>query len=387
MLQAERGRERDAYWASRRYATGGAPCSIISNRSAECSDNGACRVSANVSTTIAQVAHRPICVCEDGFAGSRCGYAAFSRLRAGGAACNATNPCGGEGSSCTRMRCVCGRGWLGARCSFAGLSVIARGSGGAACNSSSDCSGEQTGNSCVKLNGMSSGRCKCGSGRVGARCAYAAFGDLLSGGGACNSSNDCAGRQLPLPLANLSTPNSSSLANRSTCVQGRCLCAAGWLGAHCKFSSSMLWAAAASRSRRERAHAQQLHLCLSVWRGGDVGSNAVGFSGARKEGGVASAASDESSGHLSEGAPIVFALCRRRANQHQQWDLLKAAATPPDKSTQLSTSGAARAQVQGITREQSGRGEESMQILMRSQGEIQGAGLCITATPLVDSTG
>jgi hypothetical protein len=141
----------------------------------------------------------PRCVCEEGFAGARCGYAAFAKLRSGGAACNVTNPCGGEGSSCVRERCVCGRGWLGARCSFAGFSVLSGKAGGAACNSSADCGGAQTGSSCLRspLNPSAMGRCVCGPGRVGARCAYAAFGMLEGGGGSCNVSSDCGGVNEP----------------------------------------------------------------------------------------------------------------------------------------------------------------------------------------------
>ena len=364
-LKAQHAADRAAYWASHRSAGGGALC----NSSADCSHHGACRLPTktrppnitwqgslggdllNSSGSGGGIGSgsgelradaRPRCFCDEGFAGARCSYAAFGRLRSGGAVCNATLPCGGEGSSCVRSRCVCGKGWLGARCSFASFSVLAGSSGGAFCNSSDDCGGANIGSSCEARRGdrqlvagaASVKRCRCGPGRVGARCAYAAFGDLEGGGGACNVSADC-GLRSALPSTRLSVDmgvaaasspreahgNGSHMAlggnrrgssgdggggsgkgdtNSSACVQQRCVCATGLLGAHCAYTSDQLLLSARAKARREQERVRSYHLCLSAWRGGDVG-----------------VANDHPV--LEDGTPLAFAFCRRGQNRHQRW--------------------------------------------------------------------
>ena len=417
-LKEQHSRERAEYWATHRSVGGGALC----NTSADCSHHGMCRPPArvarpNITWAVTGGAARsggssavsgsrggggggggtssggqphpaaqqqaelrldasPRCFCDDGFAGARCSYAAFSKLRSGGAACNATLPCGGEGSSCVRSRCVCGRGWLGARCSFASFSVLAGISGGAYCNTSSECGGAHTGASCDRhvISGVAVGRCRCGPGRVGARCAYAAFGDLEGGGGSCNFSSQCGGtdddgaapptrsssssgdaaasrheqKALSVPASGRiavelgegavrpsppsappgallisrasSTAGGASSAsglglangsgsnvvtapqNVSKCVQQRCVCAVGRLGARCAYTSDQLLLAARARARREQQRVQSLHLCLSAWRGGESGG---------KQGQEEQA--------LADGTPLTFALCRNRQNAHQRW--------------------------------------------------------------------
>lgn len=396
-LKAERGRERAEYWASRRSGGGGALC----NTSADCSHHGECRVPAaaaplifapgnasivlvnNVSIRINTASGRqpiaransnstiyanssagrpPRCFCEDGFAGARCAYAAFSKMRSGGASCNRTTPCGGEGSSCVRSRCVCGRGWLGARCSFAGFSVLAANSGGATCNRSSDCGGDAVGSRCLRVPAAAlTGRCKCAIGRVGARCAFAAFGMLEGGGGSCNISSQChpgpsvgitasslapRSTQSPPPPppppspAQMPPPGNgageASGYNQSRCEQGRCVCATGRLGAHCLYTSDMLIGAARARARREHERVRGLHLCLSAWRaGGDLAEGVAEDtaplrepsaqkkkphgSASRRRGGEQ--ATDKEPPVLREGTPLSFALCRHQRRRHQEWNL------------------------------------------------------------------
>ena len=365
-LQADRARERDDFWSQHRqsFKGRGAEC----NTSADCSSNGAClaapaaagmmpeglpterreigadtHLEANGSVWRAASISSHRCVCHAGFSGARCGYASFSQLRAGGASCNATWPCAGERSACVHERCVCGQGWLGARCSFAGFSVLASSHGGAACNMSSDCGGVQngdvlggwqqkTGSVCIATPAPSPsdassrasantranapaaaarigiGKCRCGAGWVGASCAYSAFASLAVGGGACGGSHECGVARLrarpsaaarpPQPSNGSSSRRGTNASSASDCVGGRCVCAAGWLGEHCDVSADVLLMAARSRARRVEARARSTHLCLSAWRGGDAA---------------------EANETIADGTPLVFSLCRRRANRHQLW--------------------------------------------------------------------
>lgn len=346
-LKQQHSAQRAAYWASHRSVGGGALC----NTSADCSHHGACRPPAktkppNITWSTWSVSRlirggggvrdgwnaskvggsrlpsressggvqlrldaQSRCFCDEGFAGARCSYAAFAKLSSGGATCNVTLPCGGEGSTCVRSRCVCGRGWLGARCSFASFSVLAGLSGGAHCNSSEDCGGEHTGASCDRhlIAGATIGRCRCGPGRVGARCAYAAFGDLEGGGGSCNVSTDCGGAGLKnAGLGNPITPKSTGsnnsgfgAANASRCIQNRCVCATGLLGARCAYTANQLLISARARARREQERVRSYHLCLSAWRAGDAG--------------------EVDGQEILDGTPLAFSLCRRGQNQHQRW--------------------------------------------------------------------
>ena len=85
------------------------------------------------------------------------------------------------------------------------------------------------------------------------------------------------------------------------------MCAAGKLGARCAFSSDMLFHSLRARARREQERVRNLHLCLSVWRGGADSADPYKDKEAAEEKGI------------RDGAPLAFALCRVRLNQHQQW--------------------------------------------------------------------
>ena len=104
-LKAERSAMRSEYWAAHRSANaGGALC----NTSADCSHHGECKVppalsfanatsaskvitvgevtittrpgASSIGSNRSSVERLPRCVCEEGFSGARCGYAAFSKM-------------------------------------------------------------------------------------------------------------------------------------------------------------------------------------------------------------------------------------------------------------------------------------------------------------------
>ena len=336
--QADRARERaaywSAYWSTRGGASGGASC----NSSADCSWNGDCRPTnwtrqsavalsgtsatltpAESSTAATATATseenrgdstagshaatlsgapawpRHACVCHEGFRGARCSHAPAPS--SGGAQCNATLPCGGEGSRCVSGRCQCGNGWLGARCNFAGLAALASIVGGGACNTTRDCMAPEdgssdTGSRCIassahgkaddrhsevkaaRVDTSWQGQCRCGPGQLGAHCRLSAFGNLPVGGGTCNTSTEC---KPPRTASQLSPPGGHLKGNgsvddagggsRCDTHAGKCICAAGAAGTHCEYSLDLLMRAARTRAQREQARAKELHLCLSAWRG------------------------------------------------------------------------------------------------------------------------
>ena len=111
-------------------------------------------------------------------------------------------------------------------------------------------------------------------------------------------SSDCRGNSTISSTAEDGSQNASS--SSSSCVLGKCVCATGRLGTHCTYTADWLLNAARARARREQERVRGLHLCLSVWRGGEAGA-------------------DGGAQELEDGAPLVFALCRRRMNAHQRW--------------------------------------------------------------------
>ena len=88
---------------------------------------------------------------------------------------------------------------------------------------------------------------------------------------------------------------------------------------------SLLMLAAQAQAKRTKERADGSHLCLSVWRGGDVAHDKVDdqIRPHTKEAAPRPPDRDEEDA-LGDGAPIAFALCRRRWNRHQQWERTRA---------------------------------------------------------------
>ena len=112
------------------------------------------------------------------------------------------------------------------------------------------------------------------------------------------------------------TGTGSRMVNTSLCIKQRCVCAPGRLGARCAYTSDQLVLAARARAHREHNRVRGLHLCLSAWRGGGMSDTTEATrSVATSEG------AEETSRALRDGTPLAFALCRRRQNKHQRWDV------------------------------------------------------------------
>ena len=137
--------------------------------------------------------------------------------------------------------------------------------------------------------------------------------------------------------------------NVSKCIQQRCVCAVGRLGARCAYTSDQLLLAARARARREQQRVQSLHLCLSAWRGGEGGAGG-------KQG------RDEEEAAVADGTPLTFALCRNRQNAHQRWK-------QQFEHERVAASGA--------------RGEQERGPTMRIRSE-SAPGLCVTVPPLYE---
>ena len=110
------------------------------------------------------------------------------------------------------------------------------------------------------------------------------------------------------------------------CVQGRCVCAIGRLGARCAYTSDMLVHAARARARREQERVRNLHLCLSAWRGGESTAEAASKQATakkeKKKRKKKQADKEEAEPPaIRDGTPLSFALCRHQSNQHQQWSI------------------------------------------------------------------
>ena len=147
--------------------------------------------------------------------------------------------------------------------------------------------------------------------------------------------------------AELDTANAQNPAE-SSCIAGNCVCAIGRLGDHCDYSADYVANLEKARQKRERDRVAGLHLCMTVWRGGDAG----------QEGGS----------ELLDGAPLIFALCRRKLNQHQVWLRQK---------QRRSAGGSFRIRSEGeraIRKRQDNAGQRG--------AEADSAPLCVSVTPM-----
>mmetsp|Transcript_29508 Transcript_29508/g.73779 ORF Transcript_29508/g.73779 Transcript_29508/m.73779 type:complete len:828 (+) Transcript_29508:2533-5016(+) len=294
--QANKSLVRNFFWQTRRQGgSGGSIC----NSSADCSGHGECADWSNATMrTTAAVKLPKTCRCATGYTGARCSFMSFSQLQGGGASCTQVSDCAGQGSSCLKGRCVCGKGWIGAKCSFPSFVAMLRHSGGGSCNSSNDCGGRHQNlsllvNDSVLFNATPASTNQLapihqGGSCVLGRCVCAP----LMLGARCSLAAWIAPGGAPCEFDQDCSANLSDGGRSGACRQGRCACNAGFAGGHCRFN--LVLAAARAAHREEALRARHLdkhhHLCLSAWRQDTV-----------------------------EGAPIAFNLCRRRLKQHQLW--------------------------------------------------------------------